>query len=382
MTVNTTNSIRYADHTLVSTNHSLVNGTNTFTAIARDNLGRTDTNVSTAYLPSNSAFVCDSNGNMVFDGQKAFEYDDENQLTRITATNAWKSEFTYDGKMRRRVRKEYTWRNSAWALTNEVRYVYDGNLVIQERDANDLAQATYTRGKDLSGNLEGAGGIGGLLARTDHSTLTLQPSAAHAYYHADAGGNITMLVSTQQVAVAKYFYDPFGNMLSRSGPLANANLYRFSSKESHENGHSVYFLYRYYAPAFHRWLNRDPIQELWDINLYRFVRNNSISGVDKWGLQGIIDAYPDDDDFTQEGICRQIQADLNANIATIRIVGPDPELMKEHNRLRDLWKRYKCDEVPGCIRPPPLFPPPKWHQDVLDIMQKIIDEWVWWPVIM
>ena len=68
--------------------------------------------------------------------------------------------------MRRRIRKEYTWCSSTWTLTNEVRYVYDGNLVVQERDANNLCQVTYTRGKDLSGELEGAGGIGGLLAST------------------------------------------------------------------------------------------------------------------------------------------------------------------------------------------------------------------------
>ena len=88
VTVNTTNAIRYADNTFVSTNHTLSNGTNTLTAIAKDNLGRIDTNIVTAYLPTNSVLVYDTNGNMFFDGLKAFEYDDENQLTRITRTNA------------------------------------------------------------------------------------------------------------------------------------------------------------------------------------------------------------------------------------------------------------------------------------------------------
>ena len=53
---------------------------------------------------------------------------------------------------------------AASGLTNQVvRYVYDGNLVIQERDANNLPLVTYTRGKDLSGSLRRRGGIGGLL---------------------------------------------------------------------------------------------------------------------------------------------------------------------------------------------------------------------------
>ena len=116
---------------------------------------------------------------------------------------------------------------SGWVQTNIVYYVYDGNVVIQERDINNLPTATYTRGKDLSGSLQGAGGIGGLLARTDNTTG--QP----AFYHADGNGNVTMLVNSAQAVVAKYLYDAFGNTLSLSGPLAFANLYRFSSKETH-----------------------------------------------------------------------------------------------------------------------------------------------------
>ena len=57
-----------------------------------------------------------------------------------------KAVFVYDGKMRRRVRKEFTWQNSAWVETNEVRYLYDGNLVVQERDSNNVVLVTYTRG--------------------------------------------------------------------------------------------------------------------------------------------------------------------------------------------------------------------------------------------
>ena len=40
-----------------------------------------------------------------------------------------------------------------------------------------------------------------------------------------------MLINSNQAIVAKYLYDPYGNMLSPSGSLASANRYRFSSKE-------------------------------------------------------------------------------------------------------------------------------------------------------
>jgi hypothetical protein len=38
--------------------------------------------------------------------------------------------------------------------------------VIQERDGSNNPLVSYTRGTDLSGSMEGAGGIGGLLARS------------------------------------------------------------------------------------------------------------------------------------------------------------------------------------------------------------------------
>ena len=144
------------------------------------------------------------------------------------AGSSTKSEFSYDGVFRRRVRKEYTWSSGTWNLASEVRYVYEGRLALQERDGNNVPTVTFTRGLDLSGSREGAGGIGGLLARTDHAT------GQSAFYHADGNGNVTALVNAQQLVVARYTYDPFGNTLSKSGPLADANLYRFSSKESHQ----------------------------------------------------------------------------------------------------------------------------------------------------
>jgi YD repeat-containing protein len=126
-------------------------------------------------------------------------YDDENQLIRVTITSATKSEFRYDGRMRRRERIEYVWAGNAWVTNLLVRYVYDGNLAVQERHYvpqpfDEILQkvVSYTRGNDLSGTLQGAGGIGGLLARSEHSGLSAQPSTA--YYHADGNGNVTCLV--------------------------------------------------------------------------------------------------------------------------------------------------------------------------------------------
>jgi RHS repeat-associated protein len=286
VTVNSQTATRYGDNTFAREGFALSDGNNAFTAVAADNLGRLDTNTVTVNLPSTVNFAYDQNGNLTGDGRRMLAYDDENQLESVIVTNgagsSTKSEFSYDGLFRRRVRKEYTWSSGIWNLASEIRYIYDGRLVLQERDANNLPTVTYTRGVDLSGSREGAGGIGGLLARTDNAT------GQSAFYHADGNGNITSLVNGQQLLVARYTYDPFGNTLSKSGPLADANLYRFSSKEYHQPSGLVYYLYRFYDPNLQRWLNRDPIGETGGINLYGYAARNPLSAVDPYGLRNYV----------------------------------------------------------------------------------------------
>jgi len=276
----------YADRTFARTNVTVLNGNNSYTAIAQGSNNRTDTNSVMVNLPASVSYIYDSNGNLTSDGTRGFDYDDENQLLHVTVTNSWRADFTYDGRMRRRIRKESVWQNSTWVPTAEVHYLYDGMLVIQERDANNLPTVTYTRGRDLSGSLQGAGGIGGLLARTDAA------NGQAAFYHADGNGNVTAMVNAQQSVVAKYIYDPFGNILSKSGPLADANTYRFSSQEYHQNSGLLLYLRRAYDPNLHRWTSRDPIGERGGIDLFAYAGNNSINAIDPDGTTILVSGTP------------------------------------------------------------------------------------------
>ena len=168
----------------------------------------------------------------------------------------------------------------SWTLNSEIEYIYDGKRVIQERDIDNNPLVSYTRGNDLSGTLEGAGGIGGLLARTDGSGNT--------FYHADGNGNITYLETSAQGLGAKYRYDPFGNLTSSSGTYATANTYRFSSKEWVPSVNGYYYLYRFYMPGIERWLNRDPIGERGGFNLYGAMLEDLINKLDPFGYLNLV----------------------------------------------------------------------------------------------
>jgi hypothetical protein len=80
---------------------------------------------------------------------------------------------------------------------------------------NNIPTVSYTRGHDLSGSLEGAGGIGGLLARSHGYSGGSWDT--HNCYHADGGGNITYLMTGAQGLAARS-----GGRLAcrKAGPLA------------------------------------------------------------------------------------------------------------------------------------------------------------------
>lgn len=89
----------------------------------------------------------------------------------------------------------------------------------------------------------------------------------------------------KHAVVARYVYEPFGNVMSLSGPLAQVNQYRFSSKEAHPVSGLVYYGFRFYDPNLQRWVNRDPIAEWGGLPLHGFNRNSSIGSVDPDGLR-------------------------------------------------------------------------------------------------
>jgi RHS repeat-associated protein len=282
VTVNGSTADRYSDLTFAKDSFNLTNGPNTFGIIASNVYGARATNNLTLNLPDPVSFQYDTNGNLTGDGTRVFVYDAENQLTNVFVPNQWKTEFVYDGFGRRRVSKDFTWQGTNWVKTNETRYVCDGLLPIQERDSNNSVQVTYTRGLDLAGSLQGAGGIGGLLAMTVPSTINSPPSTY--YYHADGAGNVTAMLDAQQNIVARYLYDPYGRLISKSGALADVNRYQFSSKEIHPASGLYYYGFRFYDPSLQRWLNQDPIGEEGGINLYGFVGNSAENLIDFDGL--------------------------------------------------------------------------------------------------
>ena len=313
VTVNALAATRYTDKTWAKDGFPIVDNTTNFTAIAKNSIDLADTNMVTVDLRATNMFVYDANGNLRTNGAEVLEYDDDSRLVTNYVASVWKCEFVYDGKNRRRIQRDYSW-SGGWIKTNETRLVYDGNLPLQHRDSSNAPTLTLTRGLDLSISFEGAGGIGGLLAMTESSGVC-------SFYHADGNGNVTCLANTNQLIVAKYLYDSFGNTLAINGPKSSVNPYRFTSKPVNTASGKYDYLYRWYSPTLQRWLNQDPQGEQGGINLYNFVENDPVLLFDSFGFSpGSPPSFPKDaqsccpDSEIQKG-----QAELNNRFGSAKM---------------------------------------------------------------
>ncbi len=124
------------------------------------------------------------------------------------------------------------------------------------------------------------------VAQDRHWRLLLRQTESGSFlYIYDANGNIGQLVDAADGEIAAHYeYDPFGNLLTASGPEADNNPFRFSTKYLDTETGLYYYGYRYYLPELGRWINRDPIGEKGGLNLYGFVQNNPLYTIDILGL--------------------------------------------------------------------------------------------------
>ena len=248
----------------------------------------------------------DADGNMRWDGRMWHTWDAENRLVHsepgwVGSTNgAVRVVNSYDHR-HRRIQKRvemlsgrgagYPFDPSQAGTWNTVKthtFVYDGwNLVLETVAYADgsVDKIEYVWGLDLSGTLQGAGGVGGLLFEVRNGQIFIP-----CY---DANGNVTAYVDAYGNVRAHYEYSPFGETIAQSGDLADTFTHRFSTKYYDKEMQSYYFGRRQYAPKHGHWFSRDPVGETGGINLYGMTGNNPINVYDFLGLSAMVTAITD-----------------------------------------------------------------------------------------
>ncbi|MEW6429715.1 MAG: RHS repeat-associated core domain-containing protein [Thermodesulfobacteriota bacterium] len=202
-----------------------------------------------------TGFTYDDEGQLTGNGAATHTFDFEHRLTGISGViNA---QFRYDGAG-----------NRLEATRNGVvtRYIYDlnGNLIAEMNDTGIITRY-YIHGA-------------GLLAM-------VTPSGALYCYHFDATGHTVALTDGNRQTVNAYAYTPFGTLAGESESVAQP--FKYAGKfgvMSEPNGY-YYMRARYYDPQVGRFISEDPLGfDGGDLNLYAYVGNNPVMGVDPLGL--------------------------------------------------------------------------------------------------
>lgn len=239
----------------------------------------------TTYNHNNVNQMTDSDGTT---GPRTYTHDDDGGMTQGYTPEGYPFTATYDAEDRL-ISISYT---DSGSVVHETHYTYGadgllyqirkvdggtesitrivraGFLPIQERDGNDNIIREYVWGPSMGG------GIGGLLAMKEGNNV-------YQYIY-DGKGNVTALTASNGNVVAAYSYDPFGVVTEAAGSIDQP--FRFSTKRYDEQTGLSYYGYRFYSASLGRWLSRDPLGEAGGMNLYGFVGNNAINGIDPLGL--------------------------------------------------------------------------------------------------
>jgi RHS repeat-associated protein len=254
-TVTNGNPITSFQNELITYNYNKVNQLLSSTNPAKVFTYDDDGNMTQGYTPEGHIFTA--------------AYDAENRLKSIEYTDGGgvvhKTEYLYSADNFLAEMKKY----EDGLLVKTKRYVRDGFLPLQDRNAGNNIVREYVWGQNMGG------GIGGLLNIT-------QGGEDYSYLY-DGKGNVTALIDSFQTISATYTYDTFGNLMAKTGTLDQP--YQFSTKPYDEKTGLSYYGYRFYSPTIGRWINRDPLGEKGGINLYGFVGNNPVNWVDSMGLQ-------------------------------------------------------------------------------------------------
>jgi RHS repeat-associated protein len=258
------------------------------------------TSSGTVYAPpQQEVLVYDDDGNLVSDGRFNYTWNGENRLIcaeeQVCPTNRTlrKVEYAYDhqGRMVWKVVSRRGAEAQSWEDEKATSYLWDSfNIIAETTFADSATNVTYNVwGLDLDGTLQGAGGVGGLLAVVSPLPLGEGQGEGGTVYLPcyDANGNVMEYVSSDGAIAAHREYDPFGGTVVATGD-ADSFTHWFSTKPLCKVTGLSEYQYRKYSPVLGRWLSRDPVEEQGGLNLCLFANNDTICSVDYLGRQLVI----------------------------------------------------------------------------------------------
>jgi RHS repeat-associated protein len=214
-------------------------------------------------------YYADKNGNIVQKSTSsevwAFGFDNRNRLTTVTdSTTAglqMQATYGYDA-VGQRVQKDVL----TGGVTTTTRFAYDQRQIWADSNGANALQVRYQLGDLILERLARVSGGG-----------------TAAWLLADRMGSIRNVVDSTGTTLTTNAFDGYGNLMSQSGAASAgvylAFAYRYDAETVLLRPDPV--ARRYYDPLTGRWRSIDDIWD--DVNLWRYVRNNTPNATDPSG---------------------------------------------------------------------------------------------------
>ena len=319
-------------------------GSNTSTLVSQLTTKKTDG--TTLYSES---FTYDNLGNITgISGSttSSFTYDNLNQLTAATV-NGVSYAYSYNAagnitsKTINGVTTSYTYGNSDW---RDLLTAYNGHSITYDTIGNPLSYYdgttfTWAHGRQLATAVNTSTGLNNsytydsdglrltkIVNGVEHrytwqgdklvaeywdgkkieyfygpdgtvSCIGYRPSLTsdiYIYYLVkNLQGDVIKLVNKSGTVYATYTYDPYGNVLTATGSMADINPIRYRSYYYDTESGYYYLKSRYYDPALCRFINADGLastgQGFLGTNMFAYCNNNPVNSLDPSGSR--MDAF-------------------------------------------------------------------------------------------
>jgi RHS repeat-associated protein len=233
----------------------------------RQTRSHTEANEITQIVVSNQASVVshDHTGNLTGDGSQTYQYDENNRIILASSASLAVGSYSYDA-LGRRISKTTT---NATTI-----FLYDDARIIEERDAGNATVATYTYGNYIDEVL----------------TVTRPAPLGTLYYHQNTLWSVHALTDATGTVVERYTYDAYGTITVLDPsflPLTSSPLayFTFTGREWDSESGLYHYRARTYSPTLGRFLSRDSLEYVDGMNLYEYVQNAPVSGLDYSGMK-------------------------------------------------------------------------------------------------
>jgi RHS repeat-associated protein len=246
---------------------------------------------------TNAGYTNSTNNRLTGDGTFTYNYDNEGNRTKRTKTTTGEvTNYSWDYRNRLTRVEE---RNNSNQLLKSAIYTYD----------------IFDRRLSKTVDPDGAGTLPAIVERfiydRDHILLSFDGNSnlTHRYLHGamldqiladDRGNNLTWMLTDNIGTVRDIVnnsgavqnslkYESFGKIASQTNASVETR-FGYTGRELDSESGLSYYRARYYDPAVGRFISEDPISFVGgDVNLYRYVGNSPVDGIDPMGTIALVD---------------------------------------------------------------------------------------------